>query len=212
MSNNNQEYKRLKLLSINGVDLGIKAEFTHYAKENGLTQGELLKMLWNNFQNLYIPLTTDEQKLLSKAQDISGKSIKTKLKKTLLRLADSATKVREVDVDVVVNKDARNSSKAADLRIIEIVDEMMLENDTEEKRYNLKFLSQKAIFDYARERKDDDSNKLALSIPVITRYLDNHQAEIKQHHNKHNLDENHNRIAHYERLKINNTTNKPTEV
>ena len=82
MSNNNQEHKRLKLLSINGVDLGIKVEFTHYAKENGLTQGELLKMLWNNFQNLYIPLTTDEQKLLSKAQDISGKSIKTKLKKT----------------------------------------------------------------------------------------------------------------------------------
>jgi len=130
----------------------------------------------------------------------------------MLRLAESTTKVREIDVDVVVNKNARNSSKAADLRIIEIVDEMMLENDTEEKRYNLRFLSQKAIFDYARERKDDDSNKLALSIPVITRYLDNHQAEIKQHHSKHNLNENHNRVAHYERLKISNTTNKPTEV
>jgi len=212
MSTNNQEHKQPRLLSINGVDLEIKEEFTRYAKEKALTQGELLKMLWSNFQNLYIPLTPDEQRLLSKAQDISAKSIKSKLKKTLLRLAENATKIKEVDTNITVNKDTKNSSKAADLRVVEIVDEMMLENDTEEKRYNLRFLSQKAIFDYARERKDDDSNKLALSIPVITRYLDNHQAEIKQHHNKHNLDENHNRIAHYERLKINNTTNKSTEV
>lgn len=212
MSTNQQEHKQARLLSINGIDLKIKEEFTHYAKENALTQGELLKMLWSNFQNLYIPLTSEEQKLVSKAQDISAKSIKTKLKKTLLRLSERATKEKEVNTDVVVNKDTRNSSKAADLRAIEIVNEMMLENDTEEKRYNLRFLSQKAIFDYARERKDDDSNKLALSIPVITRYLDNHLAEIKQHHTKHNLNENHNRIAHYERLKISNTTNKPTEV
>ena len=46
-----QQNKQKNLLSINGVDIEIKEEFVKHAKVNNLTQGELLKMLWHNYQN-----------------------------------------------------------------------------------------------------------------------------------------------------------------
>ena len=171
----------------------------------GLTQGELLKKLWHNYQNFYIHLDLDEQNLVSKAQEISAKNMNKKLKKTLLRLSENFLKSKKkVDDNIIVDKDIRNSSKAADIRIAEVVNEMILVNDSETEWYNRKFLSQKAIFDYALNRKFRDPNNLSLSISVINRFLDNNKDMLSEHHAKYGLDERHNRKAHYERMRIAN--------
>ena len=67
--------------------------------------------------------------------------------------------------------------------------------------YERRFISQKAVADYAKERKTQDPNNLTLNIGVIKRYLLNHQADIEQHHLKHNMDEDHNRkVFNYKRM------------
>jgi hypothetical protein len=200
-----QQNKQKNLLSINGVDIEIKEEFVKHAKVNNLTQGELLKMLWHNYQNFYIPLDLDEQNLVSKAQEISSKSMNKKLKKTLLRLSENVLKSKKkVEDNIIVDKDIKNSSKAADIRVAEVVNEMILANDSGTEWYNRKFLSQRAIFDYALDRKLKDPNNLSLSISVINRFLDNNKDMLNEHHAKYGLDESHNRKAHYERTKIAN--------
>jgi hypothetical protein len=162
-------------------------------------------MLWQNYQNFYIPLDLDEQNLVSKAQEISAKSMNKKLKKTLLRLSENVLKSKEIVEDnIVVDKDIKNSSKAADIRVAEVVNEMILANDSQTEWYNQKFLSQRAIFDYALDRKLKDPNNLSLSISVINRFLDNNKDMLNEHHAKYGLDESHNRKAHYERTKIAN--------
>ncbi len=200
-----QQNKQKNLLSINGVDIEIKEGFVKHAKVNNITQGELLKMLWQNYQNFYIPLDLDEQNLVSKAQEISAKSMNKKLKKRLLRLSENVLKSKEIVEDnIVVDKDIKNSSKAADIRVAEVVNEMILANDSQTEWYNQKFLSQRAIFDYALDRKLKDPNNLSLSISVINRFLDNNKDMLNEHHAKYGLDESHNRKAHYERTKIAN--------
>ena len=204
MTDISQQTKQKNLLSINGVDIEVKEEFVKHAKANNLTQGELLKMLWHNYKNFYIPLNLEEQTLVSEAQDVSAKSINRKLKKTLLRLSENVLESKKTDHSIIIDKDRKNSSKAADIRVAEVVNEMMLANESEPLWYNQKFLSQRAIFDYALERKAKDSNNLSLSASVINRYLDNNRNALNEHHNRLGMSEDHNRKAHYERMRIAN--------
>ena len=202
MSTNKQGNRQKNLLSINAIDMDIKDEFVKHAKETNLTQGELFKKLWHHYQNFYIPLNEEEQELVSKAYAISSKTINKKLKKALLHITQKVLELQRIDASVVVDKDTKNSSRAADMRVAEIVNEMMLANDTATEWYDRKFLSQRAIFDYALDRKFKDPSNLSLSIGVISRFLDSNKDMLEKHHNKYGLDENHNRKAHYERIRI----------
>jgi len=202
MSSNKQDNRQKNLLSINAIDIEVKEEFVRHAKDNNLTQGELFKKLWHNYQNFYIPLELEEQDLVSKAYTISSKTINKKLKKALLHLAGKVLEFQKTDDSVAINKDTKNSSRAADMRVAEVVSEMILANDTATEWYDRKFLSQRAIFDYALDRKFKDPNNLSLSISVISRFLDSNREMLDEHHNKYGLDENHNRKAHYERMRI----------
>jgi hypothetical protein len=201
MSTNKQGNRQNNLLSINAIDMDIKEEFVKHAKEVNITQGELFKKLWHNYQNFYIPLEREEQELVNKAYALSSKTINKKLKKALLNLAEKVLEVQTIDAGVV-DKDTKNSSRAAGMRVTDIVNEMMLANDTAIEWYDRKFLSQRAIFDYALDRKFKDPSNLSLSISVISRFLDSNKDMLDEHHNKYGLDENHNRKAHYERMKI----------
>lgn len=202
MSTSKQGNRQKNLLSINAIDMDIKEEFVKYAKEVNVTQGELFKKLWHNYQNFYIPLEQEEQELVNKAYVISSKTINKKLKRALLHLAEKVLKLQTIDASAVVDKDTKNSSRAADMRVADIVNEMMLANDSATEWYDRKFLSQRAIFDYALDRKFKDPSNLSLSISVISRFLDSNKDMLDEHHSKYDLDENHNRKAHYERMKI----------
>lgn len=202
MISNKQDNRQKNLLSINAIDIEVKEEFVRHAKDNNLTQGELFKKLWRNYQNFYIPLELEEQELVSKAYAVSSKTINKKLKKALLHLAEKVLELQTIDASVAIDKDTKNSSRAADMRVAEVVNEMMLANDTATEWYDRKFLSQRAIFDYALDRKFKDPSNLSLSISVISRFLDSNRDMLDEHHNKYNLDENHNRKAHYERMRI----------
>lgn len=202
MISNKQDNRQKNLLSINAIDIEVKEEFVRHAKDNNLTQGELFKKLWRNYQNFYIPLELEEQELVSKAYAVSSKTINKKLKKALLHLAEKVLELQTIDASVAIDKDTKNSSRAADMRVAEVVNEMMLANDTVTEWYDRKFLSQRAIFDYALDRKFKDPSNLSLSISVISRFLDSNRDMLDEHHNKYNLDENHNRKAHYERMRI----------
>jgi len=202
MSTSKQGNRHKNLLSINTIDLEIKEEFVKHAKEGNLTQAELFKKVWHNYQNFYIPLEQEEQELVNRAYLVSSKTINKKLRKALLHLAEKVLELQNADDSLVIDKDTKNSSRAADMRVADIVNEMMLANDTAQEWYDRKFLSQRAIFDYALDRKFKDPSNLSLSISVISRFLDSNKDILEKHHSKYGLDENHNRKAHYERMRI----------
>jgi hypothetical protein len=202
MSTSKQSNRHKNLLSINAIDMDIKEEFVKHAKEVNITQGELFKKLWHNYQNFYIPLEQEEQELVNRAYTVSSKTMNKKLKKALLHLAEKVLELQTMDASAVVDKDTKNSSRAADMRVTDIVNEMMLANNTATEWYDRRFLSQRAIFDYALDRKFKDPSNLSLSISVISRFIDSNKDMLDEHHSKYGLDENHNRKAHYERMRI----------
>ena len=182
-------------LSINPVDERIKAEFLQYQKEHDLaSKNILLEIIWDNFKYAYISFDTEEKGIIDRALEISGLSIEELKKQSILRAArniiankDKVTVLKEVD------KNSRTSTRAADLRIAEIVAEMILHNDQAEQWYQRKFINQKTIGEYAKKRKQLDQNNLSLNTGVIKRYLENYQELIAQHHLKHDMQEDYNR-------------------
>ncbi len=187
--------KKRQELSINPVDEQIKTEFLQYQKEHNLaSKNILLKIIWDNFKYSHIPFDSEEKSLINQALEISGLSIEELKKQSILKAAKNIIVNKDrVVVLKEVDKNSRTSTKAADLRVAEVVAEMMLHNDQAEQWYQRKFINQKTISEYAKKRKELDQNNLALNINVIKRYLQNYQELIVQHHLKHQMQEDYNR-------------------
>ena len=186
---------RKQQLSINPVDERIKTEFLQYQKEHNITsKHKLLEIIWNNFKYSQIQFNDEEKQLIDQALEISGLSIEELKKQSILKAVRSIM-VNKGKVVVLkeVDKNSRTSARAADLRIAEIVAEMMLHNDQAEQWYQRKFINQKTISEYAKKRKELDQNNFTLNTGVIKRYLENYQEIIVQHHLKHDMHEDYNR-------------------
>ena len=186
---------RKQQLSINPVDERIKTEFLQYQKEyNIASKHKLLEIIWNNFKYSQIQFNYEEKQLIDQALEISGLSLEELKKQSILKAVRSIIVTKgKVVVLKEVDKNSRTSARAADLRIAEIVAEMMLHNDQAEQWYQRKFINQKTISEYAKKRKELDQNNFTLNTGVIKRYLENYQEIIVQHHLKHDMHEDYNR-------------------
>jgi hypothetical protein len=197
---------RKQQLSINPVDERIKTEFLQYQKEHNIaSKHKLLEIIWDNFKYSQIQFDDEEKQLIDRALKMSNLSIEELKKQSILRTARNI--IANKDKSVVlkeVDKNSRTSARAADLRVADIVAEMMLHNDQAEQWYQRKFINQKTIGEYAKDRKQLSVNNLSLNTGVIKRYLENYQEIIAQHHLKHDMQEDHNRkVFNFIRIKNN---------
>jgi hypothetical protein len=186
---------RKQQLSINPVDERIKTEFLQYQKEHNIaSKHKLLEIIWDNFKYSQILFDVEEKQLIDQALEISNLSIEELKKQSILKAVRSIIANKgKVAVLKEVDKNSRTSARAADLRVTEIVAEMMLHNDQAEQWYQRKFINQKTISEYAKKRKELDQNNFTLNTSVIKRYLENYQELIVQHHLKHDMHEDYNR-------------------
>jgi hypothetical protein len=193
-------------LSINPVDERIKTEFLQYQKEHNITsKHKLLEIIWDNFKYSQIQFNDEEKQLIERALKMSNLSIEELKKQAILRAAKNiiANKDKPI-VSKEVDRNSRTSAKAADLRVADIVAEMMLHNDQAEQWYKRKFINQKTISEYAKDRKQLSVNNLSLNTGVIKRYLENYQEVIARHHAKYDMQEDHNRkVFNFIRIKNN---------
>jgi hypothetical protein len=196
--------KKAPQLSVSGVDEQIKTEFLQYQKEHNMSsQHEVLKIIWDNFKYSQVLFNDEEKQLIDQALEMSGLSIEELKKQSMLKAVRSII-INKGKVVVLkeVDKNSRTSARAADLRVVEIVAEMMLHNDQAEQWYQRKFINQKTISEYAKKRKELDQNNFTLNTGVIKRYLENYQEIIAQHHLKHDMHEDYNRkVFNFMRIK-----------
>ena len=193
-------------LSISGVAEPIKTEFLQYQKEHNIaSQHEVLKIIWDNFKYSQVQFNDEEKLLIDRALKMSNISIEELKKQSILRTARSIISNKDKPVMLKeVDKNSRTSAKAADLRVADIVAEMMLHNDQAQQWYQRKFINQKTIGEYAKDRKQLSVNNLSLNTGVIKRYLENYQEVIAKHHLKHDMQEDHNRrVFNFIRIKNN---------
>jgi len=193
-------------LSINPVDERIKTEFLQYQKEHNIaSKHKLLEIIWDNFKYSQIQFDDEEKQLIERALKMSNISIEELKKQAILRTARNIIANKDKPVILKeVNRNSRTSTRAADLRVADIVAEMMLHNDQAEQWYKRKFINQKTISEYAKDRKQLSINNLSLNTGVIKRYLENYQEVIAKHHLKHNMQEDHNRrVFNFIRIKNN---------
>jgi uncharacterized protein (DUF1778 family) len=199
--NSNEEVimNKKSKISIGNVDEELKTDFTSYAREHNLTQGQLLIKIWDNFKRTNITFNEDEQNIIDQAITIAGGSFYDLIKRNIVKTAKRViTDKNPLNTDKAV----RNSYYAANLRIEEIVQEMMDHNKNTNYWYERKFLSKKAIAEYAKIRKTKVEGAMSLNTKVITRYLLSHQKEIDEHHEKYNLNEKHNLKAYQYSLNV----------
>jgi len=193
-------------LSINPVDERIKVEFLQYQKEHNITsKNKLLEMIWDNFKYSQVLFNDEEKQLIEQALKMSNLSIEQLKKQAILRTARNiiANKGKAI-VQKEVDRNSRTSTKAADLRVADIVAEMMLHDDQAEQWYKRKFINQKTIGEYAKDRKQQSMSNLSLNTGVIKRYLENYQEVIAKHHAKYDMQEDHNRkVFNFIRIKNN---------
>jgi predicted ribonuclease YlaK len=193
-------------LSINPIDERIKIEFLQYQKEHNIaSKNKLLEIIWNSFKYSQIQFTDEEKQLIERALKMSNLSIEELKKRAILRAARNI--ITNKDKPIVlkeVDKNSRTSARAADLRVADIVAEMMLHNDQAEQWYKRKFINQKTISEYAKDRKQSSMNNLSPNTEVIKRYLENYQEVIAKHHAKYDMHEDHNRkVFNFIRIKNN---------
>lgn len=192
-------------LSINSVDPLVKKEFASFAHSKDITQSNLFNQIWNNFKNFHIKLSEEEQDIINKASSVASVTLKKRIRRYLLKTANQLID-QELNNQQEVNTLLKNSSKAADIRLAEIISEIMQANDNATHWYDRKYLSQKSIFDYARERKELNPDGYGVSIPVINRYLERYKALIASHHEKHGMNADHNSLAYHERERMKKTS------
>lgn len=189
--------RTLSRLSISGINEQAKVEFIEFSKASALPYHETFQRMWDYFKYFDISLAQEEQELAKRAVEIAGKSFekikKTAIMRVIKRIIDNKDKVTST---AEIDRNSRTSPRAADLRIAEIVEEMMSHNDKEKKWYNRKFVSQKAIDDYAKERKKTSNSYFCPNMAVIKRYIENNRALLDEHHLKYKMDEEHNRKAY----------------
>lgn len=189
-------------LYLGNIPKEISNEFSNYAKQHETKQSQLFIEIWNNFKKHYLAFDEQEQALIEQALSIVDKSFDEFVKKTVLKAVKRTIANKDLlSQEVDINK--RNSYRAASLRVKEIVEEMMEQNDTAPNWYERKFLSKKAIADYAKVRKIKVKGAMSLNMSVIERYLNSYKAEIEEHHKKYNLSKDHNLKAYHHLLNVN---------
>lgn len=156
-----------------------------------------LESLLNTHHFFNFKLSEEEKETLeyitNTVPDIFGK----KIKQVISALGNKLKNTDYDDADLSL----KNSSKSSFLRVEKIVDELVKQNDTVKEWFDRRYINQKTIFEFAKEKKRSIPDFLAVSSRSIKQYLSINKNKIDEYNKKHNISEDHNLKVHYFKLK-----------
>jgi len=202
MANKKGGKDKVLTISLKGVSAEFHAKFHELCKSNNLTQVEAAKVLLQNYLYCSLDFTKEDTKIIDSALVIAPKTYNKKIKKAVLRCANSIVDSNTGDgtTDITTPK----SGHAADRRADVLLDLIFKDNETAPNWYDKKFITGTSFLKYALRLKDISDVAVTTSKAVIDRCLERRSALIASHHSEHGLNDTHNLKAHYEILKLAN--------
>jgi hypothetical protein len=153
--------------------------------------------LLNNHKLFNFKLSDEENLLLIDINNTIPDLFEKKIKHLIASLAD---KLKNTDYSKA-SLTVKNSSKSAFLRTEKMIDELMIKNDSVKEWFERKYINQKTVFDYAKEKKKVEPSFLAVSNKTVRQYLAINKQKIEDHNKKYDMAEDHNLKVHYFKLK-----------
>jgi hypothetical protein len=202
MTKTEQIEKEFGALCISRIAQHIRRAFIKLAIDNKMTQGQLLTLIFNNYQNLSVEFSKQESSIIEQAKEIAPGTLKKKIRKGVLRYANDIINLKDLPAASVVDISMKNSAKAADVRADALIAKIFEHNNHAANWYDKILLTKSSVLDYVEKQKTLEPEVICIGKLVLDRCLERNKELIKHHHEQHKLKNNHNTIAYYERLKI----------
>jgi hypothetical protein len=91
----------------------------------------------------------------------------------------------------------KNSSKSAFLRIEQLIEELAVQNDNGKDWFDRKYINQKTIFDFSKEKKRLTPSTITVSCRTINQYLAINKDKVDGYNKKYDMGEDHNLKVYY---------------
>lgn len=182
-----------KDLRVGKIEEKIFDDFIKIVDERNISRGKLFTEYYE-LNNLFDFNFTDEEKDdIAKIKEVLPDALAQRFRKCITSLSKRIDGLGSKETIV----GSRNSTNSGFMRIKNIVDEMMKNNDEAKEWYDKRFINQKSIFDHGQQAKQMDDNKMGVGVNSIKQYMSVNKTSIKEHHVKHDIDKSHNLKVHY---------------
>jgi len=186
-----------KEIRITNIDVDTHDYFCDTAKNLKLDKKQLFDLLLNTYQLFNFKLSEEEKETLKYINNTVPDIFQKKIKQVIETLGNKLKNTDYEDADLSL----KNSSKSAFLRIEKIIDELVKQNDNVKEWFDRRYINQKTIFEFAKEKKRLVPDFLAVSNRSIKQYLAINKNKIDEYNNKYDMSEDHNLKVHYFKLK-----------
>lgn len=167
---------------------------------NKETHKQLFTAMLNTYQSLRPEFDNAESAIMQEARVLAPKNFDRSMKRAALRYAKNIIEQKDRTPRPVDTK-LKNSAKSADARADALLEEIFMNNNKAIHWYDKILLTKSSILDYSKKQKSFRPTSIAMGKVVLDRALERYEERIRQHTQEHKLADNHNIIAHYERLK-----------
>lgn len=164
------------------------------------THKRLFMAMLNTYQSLRPEFDDAESAIMQEARALAPKNFDKSIKRATLRYAKSIIEQKN-KLPRPVDTKLKNSAKSADARADALIEEIFKNNNEAIHWYDKILLTKSSILDYSKKQKSLNPTSIAMGKVVLDRALERYEERIRQHTQEHKLADNHNIVAHYERLK-----------
>ena len=152
-----------------------------------------LESLLNIHQFFNFKLSEEEIETLKCINNTLPDVFERKIKQVIEALGVKIKNIDYQDADLSF----KNSSKSAFLRIEQLIEELAVQNDNGKDWFDRKYINQKTIFDFSKEKKRLTPSTITVSCRTINQYLAINKDKVDGYNKKYDLGEDHNLKVYY---------------
>ena len=168
-----------------------------YPGEKSGVNKKTFETILKTHQFFNFKLSEEEKETLEYINNTVPDIFEKKIKQVISTLGNKLKNTDYDDADLSL----KNSSKSSFLRVEKIVDELVKQNETVKEWFDRRYINQKTIFEFAKEKKRLTPDFLAVSSRSIKQYLAINKNKIDEYNKKHDMSEDHNLKVYYFKLK-----------
>ena len=152
-----------------------------------------LESLLNIHQFFNFKLSEEEIETLKCINNTLPDVFERKIKQVIEALGVKIKNIDYQDADLSF----KNSSKSAFLRIEQLIKELVVQNDNGKDWFDRKYINQKTIFDFSKEKKRLTPSTITVSCRTINQYLAINKDKVDGYNKKYDMGEDHNLKVYY---------------
>ena len=152
-----------------------------------------LESLLNIHQFFNFKLSEEEIETLKCINNTLPDVFERKIKQVIEALGVKIKNIDYQDADLSF----KNSSKSAFLRIEQLIEELAVQNDNGKDWFDRKYINQKTIFDFSKEKKRLTPSTITVSCRTINQYLAINKDKVDGYNKKYDMGEDHNLKVYY---------------